>query len=143
MKISKTTLYVALLGLSLSGPALARDDDAETPFRGMNIGIGNDQGGTILTGTISRFNGFISNQGLAVDVIAFRHAPVKTWPLNLYIGGGLYISRDNEFSARLPLGVEYAFARHGNIYAQYVPILPFTDEQDDEPVVGYGIRLQF
>ena len=139
MKIDKATATSAVFTLALASMVHAEDD----PFQLVNLGFGFDQGDVSLVGSLGRFNGFASNHGMALDFIFIKGRFKKTWPIYGYIGGGGFISKHNDFSARLPLGLEVTLAKSWNIYAQLIPSQQLSTPHESELIVGYGLRFQY
>lgn len=139
MKTDKATALSAVFILSLSGMVHAEED----PFQFVNLGFGVDQGDLSITGSLGRFNGFASNEGMALDVIFSKGRFNKNWPIYVYVGGGGFVSRDNDFAARLPVGLEVTLGKSWNIYAQLIPSKQLSTPHESELIVGYGLRFQY
>lgn len=139
MNIGKATASSAICALLLAGPA----DAGEDLFRHINFGYGVDQGDTSLVGSLGRFNGYASNQGMALDFILLKGRLKKSWPVYAYLGAGIFVSRKDIFYTRLPLGVEYAFAKDWNVYAQLVPNARTARPDETDVVTGFGLRFQY
>lgn len=139
MTVNSASVLGGLISLALVGTVQA-DDDA---FKHVNLGFGADQGDLSITGSFGRFNGFASNQGMALDYLLIKQPIKKAWPVNVFIGGGAYISRHNDVALRLPMGVEFSFAKHWNIYAQLIPNWQATRPQGPDLAIGYGLRFHF
>ena len=82
----------------------------ENALKGIKLGFGYDRDFGI-TGTIGDFNGFLGNDGVAVDYIFMKKKLDETNPLYWYVGGGGFVDWDGDFGVRLPVGGELYFAR--------------------------------
>ncbi len=139
MTINSATTLGAAFTLSLISTVQAANDT----FKHVNIGFGTDQGELSITGSLGQFNGFASNQGMALDYLVIKHRVKKDWPVHVFMGGGAYVSRHNDFALRLPMGVEVSFAKSWNIYGQLIPNWQVTRPRKADLAAGYGLRFQF
>ncbi len=138
MKIFKTAALSSICALMLIGTVHAE----ENAQKGIKLGFGFDRDFGI-TGTIGKFNGFLGNEGVAVDYIFMKKKLDKTNPLYWYIGGGGYGDWDGDFGARLPIGGEIYFAENLDAYAQIIPRLRLNNNSDFGLDFGIGVRYQF
>ncbi len=146
MKISRKTLLAALLGLTLVGAGHAE----ESALKGVKLGFGFDQGFGV-AGSIDKFNGFIGNDGIAVDYIFARGRFNKTDPVNWYVGGGGFGEWGDGAGIRVPFGVELSFAKttepsfakHWDIYGQLTPNLKLGNDSKFGLDAGIGLRYLF
>jgi hypothetical protein len=125
----------------------------ENALKGMKLGFGFDQGFGVAA-TLGKFNGFLGNDGVAVDYILVKKnlSEVDLEGLHWYVGGGGYIEWDGAFGARIPVGAELYFAENLDVYAQIIPRLQFNNNsnnnQHNDNVdfgldFGIGVRYQF
>ena len=114
----------------------------ESALKGIKLGFGFDQGFGV-TGAMGKFNGFIGNDGVAVDYIFKKQKLNEKDPLYWYIGGGGYFDWDDEIGVRLPIGGEFYFAENLDVYAQIIPRLRVNNDAKFALDVGIGIRYQF
>jgi len=102
-----------------------------------------------LTAQLDRFNGFIGNDGLAVDYILVKEKIQNiesTIPFQWYIGAGGYVDwdgKDTDFGARVPVGIEATFATGWDVYAQVIPDLEIVNDFEFGLGAGLGVRYQF
>ena len=144
----KATVLSFILALMLVGTAQAED----APLKGIKLGFGFDRGFG-LTGSIGKINGFLGNDGIAVDYIfhrdAINNAEIKV-PVSWYIGAGGFGDWDGDFGLRVPVGVDVEFAKRLDAYAHIIPRLRFNngnnnsnDNVDFGLGFGIGVRYQF
>lgn len=141
MQYIKSIILGSVCALSLCSIAHAE----ENPLKGLKLGFGYDQGFG-LTGQLGKFNGFIGNDGLAVDYIVVREKIEAKIPLHWYIAGGGYIDwddKDEDFGARAPVGVEASFATGWDAYAQVIPKLEIIEDFEFGLDAAIGVRYQF
>lgn len=144
MKQQKYFLIPAILLASCS-QALAADN----AMAGVKLGFGFDQG-LGLAASFQKFNGFIGNDGIAVDYIiqseSFKvEVPGSTeW----YVAAGAYHEWDEndndneETGVRLPVGIEWQFADRLDAFVQLAPKFDFRDT--DFGLAGaLAVRYQF
>jgi hypothetical protein len=138
MNLIKAAKSVFIIAIVFFGTAHAE----ENSLQGMKLGFGVDRGLGI-TGSISQFNGFIGNDGVAVDYLFKQEKLASEYPLHWYIGGGGYIDWDGDFGARLPVGAEFTFAENIDAYAQIIPDFRFNHDAEFGLGVGLGVRYRF
>ena len=141
MNFFKITALSFITSLMLFGTAQSED----SPLKGIKLGFGVDRGFGI-TGTMGKFNGFIGNDGIAVDYIFKKQKLNEKDPLYIYVGGGGYVDwdgKDNDLGARLPIGMEFYFAEKLDVYAQIIPNLRINNSAKFGLHAGIGIRYQF
>ena len=123
----------------------------EAPLKGIKLGFGFDRGFG-LTGSIGKINGFLGNDGIAIDYIFMKdklNVEVDA-PVSWYIGAGGFGDWDGDFGLRVPVGVEVGFAKRVDAYAHIIPRLRFNnnnnnsnDNADFGLSFGIGVRYQF
>jgi len=149
MKNFKIVVINFICILMLAGTVVAE----ENALKGIKLGFGFDQGFGV-TATLGKFNGFLGNDGVAVDYIFIKEklSEVDLEVLHWYVGGGGFIEWDGSFGARLPVGAELYFAENLDVYAQIIPRLKFNnnsnknrhnDNVDFGLDFGIGVRHQF
>ena len=82
----------------------------ENVLKDVKLGFGFDRGFGVI-GTIGQFNGFIGNDGVAVDYIFLKKKLDESNPLYWYVGGGGFGDWNGDFGARLPVGVEFTLLK--------------------------------
>ena len=80
---------------------------------------------------------------MALDFVLLKGRFKKSWPVYGYVGGGIFVSKHNIFYNRLPLGVEYAFAKSWNAYMQLIPNVRTSKPDETDLVTGFGLRFQY
>ena len=138
MNIFKAIALSFFISLIFVGTALSE----ENPLKGMKLGFGFDRGFGV-TGTIGQFNGFLGNDGIAVDYIFMKQKFNEKDPLYWYIGGGGFGDWDGDWGARLPVGGEFYFAENLDVYAQVIPRLRVNHNAKFGLDVGIGVRYKF
>ncbi len=142
MKIIKTTLLSFICVLMLTSTAHAE----ENALKGLKLGFGFDRDFGVV-GTIGKLNGFLGNDGVAIDYIFMKKKLDETNPLYWYVGGGGFVDWDGDFGVRLPVGGELYFAENLDAYAQIIPRLRFNNNSNDRTDFGLdfgiGVRYQF
>ena len=110
MKKFKIVVISIIYFLMLAGTVAAE----ENALKGIKLGFGFDQGFGVAA-TLGKFNGFLGNDGVAVDYIFIKEkfSEVDLEALHWYIGGGGFIRWDSAFGVRLPVGVELQRLRRG------------------------------
>ncbi len=145
MKIFKPTLITIVSVLSLSVTLLAGTAHAESNSAGgVKLGFGFDRGFG-LTGSMGKLNGFVGNDGVAVDYIFIKNS-LKVEvdaPASWYIGAGGYGDWDGDLGVRAPVGLEVAFAERVDAYAHVVPRLRINHGARFGLDFGIGVRYQF
>jgi hypothetical protein len=138
LNLIKATTSVVIISIVFFCTAYAE----ENPLKGIKLGFGVDRGLGI-TGSMGQFNGFIGNDGVAVDYLFMKEKLESDYPLHWYIGGGGYIDWDGDFGARVPIGAEFAFAENVDAYAQVIPDLRFNHDAKFGLGIGLGVRYRF
>ena len=150
MKYLNAAATILILSLIFSGTALPEESlQKRINLKGIKLGFGFDRGFGV-TGSWRQFNGFVGNDGVAVDYI-FKKQEFKSTdpnfnvkgPLFFYVGGGGYVDWDGDFGARLPVGGEYYFAENLDVYVQLIPRLRFNHDAKFGLGAGLGMRYRF
>ena len=140
----RTGILSFICAVLLIATAYAEDN----ALQGIKLGFGFDRDFGI-TGAIGDFNGFLGNDGVAVDYIFVKQKLDEANPLYWYVGGGGFIDWDGDFGARLPVGGELYFAENFDAYAQLIPRLRFNNNSKDNRRTNFGldfaigVRYQF
>jgi hypothetical protein len=109
---------------------------------GFKLGMGLDQGLSIVGQINNTVNFAVGNDGIAADYIFNRGSFGGDVPFNWYAGVGGQIKRSDKFGPRIALGVELPFARNWDGYAQLTPSLMF-DNSDLKLGIGAGIGVRY
>jgi len=96
----------------------------ENTLKGMKLGFGFDRGLGI-TGSAGKLNGFIGNDGVALDYALNRETLTLdvNKPVFWYIAAGGYGDWDGDIGVRVPVGAELYFTDRVDAYAQIMPRL--------------------
>lgn len=137
----KTTALSIVCALMLLGTAQAE----ENALKGIKLGFGFDRGFGIV-GSIGKFNGFLGDDGAAVDYL-FKKDKLKAEgikaPMKWYVGAGGYGDWDGDLGVRLPVGLEMGFAERLDGFAQLIPRYRFNNNTDFGLDFGIGVRYLF
>lgn len=109
---------------------------------GFKIGMGFDQGLSIVGQINNTVNFAVGNDGVAADYIFSRGQFGGDVPFSWFAGVGGQIQRSDKFGPRVALGVELPFARSWDAYAQLTPNLMF-DNSDLKLGIGAGIGVRY
>ncbi|CAH0526525.1 hypothetical protein [Vibrio hippocampi] len=108
------------------------------------LGMGLDQGLSVVAQFNRKVNVAAGNDGLAVDYIFDRGRFGSDVPFNWFIGAGGQIYKFEEVGPRVTLGVELPFARRWDSYAQLSPNIMFADNSAELGInAGFGVRYRF
>ena len=138
MNIMKTAALSFICAFILIGAVHAQEN------AGFKLGFGFDRGFGV-AGSIGELNGFIGNDGVAIDYI-FTKGPLQIelkGPVSWYIGAGGYGDWDGDLGVRLPVGAEWGFAKRWDTYAQVIPRLRVNNSAKFGLDFGIGVRYQF
>jgi len=116
----------------------------DSAMQGVKLGFAFDQGFGV-TGSLKNFNGFVGNDGFAIDYI-FHKEPLKLeapGQMFWYIGAGGYHDWDSDTGVRVPIGAEWDFAKSLDAYAQIIPGARVNNDAEFNLDAAIGIRYQF
>ena len=147
MKRIKTLYLKAMVLGSICAYSLSPVVHAENTnvLQGVKLGFGYDLGFG-MTAQLGQFNGFIGNDGLAVDYVIVKEKIENidsTIPFQWYIGAGGFAEWDGDFGVRAPVGIEASFTTGWDIYVQIIPELEIVDDFEFGLGAGLGVRYQF
>lgn len=116
----------------------------ENALKGMKLGFGFDRGLGV-TGSVGKLNGFIGNDGVAIDYILNKK------PLNIevdgsafwYVAAGGYGDWDGDTGVRVPVGAELYFNERVDAYAQIMPRLRLNHDTKFGLDFAIGVRYKF
>lgn len=148
MKLFKIAGLGFICTLMFIGTVHAEDN----ALTGTKLGFGHDRGFGVV-GTMGKFNGFLGDDGVAVDYIFIKNKLDVANPLYWYVGAGGFGDWDGDFGVRVPVGVELYFAKDLDVYAQVIPRLRFNNHNNNNSDnhgtadlgldFGIGVRYQF
>ncbi len=108
------------------------------------LGFGVDRGLGIV-GSINQFNGFVGNDGFSIDYLFLKQS-LKNNASNgvrWSVGAGGYKDWDGDFGVRLPVGIEWNFAKNIDAFAQAIPAFQIEEDSKFKLDFGLGIRYHF
>ena len=129
----------SILALTLLGATVANADNTPNIKAGFAFDMG--FGASILIN--EKFNVMIGNDGIAGDYIFKQGSFDDEIPFTWYVGAGGYAEWDKGFGVRLPLGLNYNFAKQWNAYAQIAPDLDFDSDVEFGAQGAIGLRYSF
>ena len=135
----KLMMLSSIVACSLTPFAYA---DGANGLQGIKLGFGYDLGLGI-TGQMGNLNGFLGNDGLAVDYKFVRNSVAGSIPTHVYMGIGGYAGWDGGIGARVPVGIEARFTPDFDAYAQVIPELNLINDVRFGLGAGLGVRYQF
>lgn len=134
----KLIILSSIVACSLSSLAHA---DANG-LQGMKLGFGYDLGLGI-TGQMGNYNGFVGNDGLAIDYKFVKNSVAGSIPTHVYMAGGGYAGWDGNIGVRVPVGLEARFTPEFDAYVQVIPELNLINDVRFGLGAGLGVRYQF
>lgn len=116
----------------------------ENALKGMKLGFGFDRGLGV-TASLGKLNGFIGNDGMAIDYILNRQTLTLevNKPVFWYVAAGGYGDWDGDIGVRLPVGAELYFTERVDAYAQIMPRLRVNHSVKFGLDFAIGVRYQF
>lgn len=136
MMIKKKLLALTFILCSVNNVNANNDLNIKAGFA-VDMGFG----ATILIN--DKYNVMIGNDGVVADYIFKQGSFDENIPFTWYVGGGVYAEWDDGFGIRLPLGLNYNFAKQWNAYAQVAPDLDFDDDIEFGVQGAIGLRYTF
>ena len=154
MQNSFKVLSCAALLMVVSNAAFAEKNGP----MGIKLGVAFDQGFGVTAQFDNKINLFLGNDGVAADYLLKTGQFNLKFPVNWYVGLGAvinwghhygYIDNNgsyrednyNSYGVRVPLGVNYSFAKRWDVYGQIAPDLVFKNRSNDDNDVGFGLDI--
>ncbi|MFA0438559.1 hypothetical protein BCU66_002480 [Vibrio sp. 10N.286.49.B1] len=109
---------------------------------GFKIGMGLDQGLSVVGQINNTVNFAIGNDGIAADYIFNRGRFGGDVPFTWFAGVGGQIKRSDNFGPRIALGVELDISNGWDAYAQLTPNMMFH-KSDLKLGIGAGIGIRY
>ena len=109
---------------------------------GFKIGMGLDQGLSVVGQINNQVNFAIGNDGIAADYIFNRGRFGGDVPFTWFAGVGGQIKRSDNFGPRIALGVELDISNGWDAYAQLTPNMMFH-KSDLKLGIGAGIGIRY
>jgi len=140
MCIFKTSMFVIIIVFTSVGVVQAD----KNLLKGIKLGFGFDRGLGVV-GSVDNLNGFIGNDGVAIDYILMKKKVNETNPKDMYwyVAGGGFGDWDGDFGVRLPVGGEIYFEENLDAYAQVIPRLRVNNDTKFGLDFAIGVRYQF
>jgi hypothetical protein len=138
----KAMVFTSMVACLLNSAAYAESNNT---LQGIKLGFGYDLG-LGLTAQTNKFNGFIGNSGVAADYILVKDNIQNieaSIPLYWYIGAGGYAEWKGDAGARMPAGLEAAFAKKLDAYVQIIPEFKLVEDVKFGLGAGFGVRYKF
>ncbi len=129
---------ILILAAMLPGLSMAQGQ-----IEALNVGMAMDQGLSVVVEANDQYRGIIGNDGLAFDFIVQRGAFANKLPFDWYVGAGVWNEWDDGFGLRVPLGLDWNFAKRWNMYGQLHPELDLNDDLDLNIGAAVGITYGF
>ncbi|MEH6649166.1 MAG: hypothetical protein V7707_03975 [Motiliproteus sp.] len=135
----KTIAISAISALLLSATAHADK---------IKLGVATDMGFGVTAQLNDQINAMIGNDGASMDYI-FRQGGFEgqNMPFTWYAAGGGFVGWDHGFGLRLPLGLDWNFAKRWDAFAQLSPEIDFDakngDSVDFDLGGALGVRYAF
>ncbi len=134
--MKKLTLFTAVC--CVSSVAYAQQNN------GFEVGMAVDQQLSAVFEINNQYRFILGNDGAAFDYIfargSFNNPDI---PFDWYVGGGAYTEWDDDFGARLPLGVNWQINNRFNLYGQVHPELNIDDGAELQVGAALGLTYHF
>jgi len=135
----------ALKSLALVGVlALSANTIAEEKQSGdLKLGLGLDQGLSVVGQYQDTYNFAIGNDGVSADYLFNKGSFDSDVPFTWYAGAGAWIGWKDNAGLRVPLGLDWNFSSNWDAYAQVVPGLNLRKEVKLDIDASLGVRYSF
>ncbi len=111
--------------------------------KGFEVGMAIDQQLSAVFEIDDQYRFILGNDGAAFDYIFSRGQFDGKVPLSWYVGGGGYVDWNDDFGARLPLGINWQINNSFNAYGQLHPELNFDDDVKLQIGAAVGLTYHF
>ncbi|WP_261815626.1 hypothetical protein [Vibrio gallicus] len=140
MNIGKLILATVILSGAATyvGAAKAAENSSA-----VKLGMGFDQGLSVVAKFEDRFAFTIGNDGMAFDYHIVTGSFDQDVPFDWYVGAGGWYEWDDDFGLRVPLGLDWNFAPNWNAYGQISPEWQIHDKSKLKFGAGIGITYRF
>lgn len=112
--------------------------------KGFEVGIAVDQQLSVVFEIDDQYRFILGNDGAAFDYIfaqgSFNSPDV---PFGWYVGGGAWAEWEDDFGARLPLGINWQFNNGFNLYGQVHPEVNFYGGPELQIGAALGLTYHF
>ncbi len=109
----------------------------------LKIGLGLDQGLSIVGQYQDTYNFAIGNDGVAADYIFNKGSFSSDVPFTWYAGAGAWIGWKDSGGLRVPLGLDWNFSTNWDAYAQVIPGLNLRGGAKLDIDAALGMRYSF
>ncbi|WP_394248273.1 hypothetical protein [Vibrio profundi] len=134
--MNKLTLFVS--ALLITSPFVQASDSAD-----LEIGMAIDQQLSVVVELESKYRFTVGNEGTAFDYIIKRGDIEADIPVSWFVGVGGWAEWDDQFGARVPLGVKVNFHDGWNAYAQVHPELNLYKGPELQIGGALGVTYKF
>lgn len=128
---------VLLLSVSLFLLSLSTFSQAK-----VKVGVALDLDLSIVA-QIDRYNIVLGDSGFAVDYKIKSGKFDNNTPLTWFVSGGGWAGWDHGFGVRVPVGVEWTFAKNWDLYGHVQPVANFDSDFDLDVDGAIGVRFAF
>ncbi|SET08014.1 hypothetical protein [Thalassotalea agarivorans] len=108
----------------------------------VKVGVAADMGISVTSQFNGNMNLIVGDDGMAFDYL-FMNGKVADSEVDWYIGGGAWANWNNGWGVRVPLGVEWSFAKGWDVYGQVHPTVDFDFDTDFDFDGALGVRFSF
>lgn len=137
MNIGKLALVTALL------TAVASYVGAAKAAENLKLGMGVDQGLSVVAKYQDTYNLAIGNDGMSFDYHLAKGSFSSDVPFTWFVGVGGWTEWGDDFGVRVPLGLDWNFAPRWNLYGHVDPAWQIQDDSELKFEAGFGITYQF
>ncbi|BCL69116.1 conserved hypothetical protein [Vibrio nigripulchritudo MADA3029] len=138
--VSRSVAGVAMLLTVVAQPVFAESNQKGE----WKLGMGLDQGLSVVAQYKDTYNFAIGNHGISADYLLkkgqFESSEV---PFTWYFGAGAWIGWEESFGPRMPLGLDWDFAKGWDAYAQVAPGLNIHKGINLGLDASVGVRYSF
>ncbi|WP_394129055.1 hypothetical protein [Shewanella maritima] len=131
-------LSLSLAALLLSSTALSATANAA-----VKLGFGVDQGLGMSVRIDNTYHVFAGNDGAAFDYHFKRGRLSENAPVSYFVGVGGYVQWDDDFGVRMPIGLDWHFAKGWSLYGHVNPALQLHDDTKFKLGTGVGVNYRF
>ncbi len=135
---SLKTAGIVLVSLSAftTGASAAQDSS-------LAVGLAVDQQLSAVVELNNTMRLIVGNDGAAFDYLFAKGDLNTQYPLTWYVGGGAWAEWDDDFGARLPIGINWSLPHNWEAYGQIQPELQLNDDVELQIGAAAGIKYRF
>ncbi|GAD78858.1 MULTISPECIES: hypothetical protein [Vibrio] len=141
MNLGKLALVtVVLTGLATYvGAAKAATSNGSA----VKLGMGLDQGLSVVVNFEDRYNLSVGNDGMAFDYHFSKGSFSDDIPFTWFVGAGAWYEWNDDFGLRVPLGLDWNFAPNWNAYGHINPEWQLQQKSRLQFGAGIGVTYRF